>query len=123
MGRLYRQRKELQIGGKPKISGGMSAAEHEKLLADERRYAKEQEDFRRAQALQDEKDRIQRAADEKDRLAKEEQARIANIKEQEAMAVSEGDAQDASSKKQRIKNLDFFTALGTGVVNQGTKPK
>ena len=65
------------MGGRPKVLGGMSAAEHEKLLADERRYQKEQEDFRRAQALQDEKDRIQRAADEKDRIAAEEQARIA----------------------------------------------
>ena len=111
------------MGGKPKISGGMSPAEHEKLLADERRYSKEQEDFRRAQALQDEKDRIQRAADEKDRLAAEEQARIANIKNQEAMAVTEGEGQDAANNKQKIKNLDFFTALGTGVVNQGNKPK
>jgi hypothetical protein len=111
------------MGGKTKISGGMSAAEHEKLLADERRYQKEQEDFRRAQALQDEKDRMQRAADEKDRLAAEEQARIANIKDQEAMAVTEGEGQDAANDKQKIKNLDFFTALGTGVVNQGNKPK
>lgn len=111
------------MGGKPKISGGMSASEHEKLLADERRYAKEQEDYRRAQALQDEKDRIQRAKDEKDRQDKEELARIANIKEQEAMAVSEGDGQESARKKQNIKNLDFFTALGTGVVNQGIKPK
>ena len=111
------------MGGRPKIQGGMSAAEHEKLLADERRYQKEQEDFRRAQALQDEKDRIQRAADEKDRIAAEELARIANIKDQEAKAVVEGEGEQSARDKNKIKNLDFFTALGTGVVNQGTKPK
>jgi len=108
--------------GAPKIDGGMTAAEQEKLLADERKYQKEEEERRRTMAIQDEKDREARAEAERDRLAREEDLLIAEANLAEQTVIDEGDAAAKAKEKGKISNLDFFTALDKGVTSTKTSP-
>lgn len=109
------------MGGSPQISGGMTAPEQAKLLADERRFQDEQEERRRARALDEEKQREERDKLEQERLAQEEAQRIAGINKAEQDVIDESDA-NKSTKKASLSKVSFYTALGKGVVNKSEKP-
>lgn len=106
------------MGGAPTIQGGMTKAEQEQLLADERRYQDEQEQIRRERAKADEKDRALADQAERDRIKAEEAARIteANMAEQEAIAAATSMEEDTGQKKLAV---DFYGSLYNGV---GSRP-
>jgi hypothetical protein len=110
--------------GTPKIEGGMTYAEQQKLLADERTFQQQEEDKRRAQMLEDEQRREQAAEAERNRLAAEEAKRLAEINQAEE-AVIEEDEEAKKKKKSDLSKVSFYDALGKGVVNAATaeKPK
>jgi len=106
------------MGGAPTIEGGMTKAEQEQLLADERRYQQEQEDARRERAKADEKEREAAAQAERERIKAEEAARIAeaNIAEQESINAMTSMEQDTGQEKLAV---DFYGSLYSGI---GSRP-
>lgn len=103
------------MGGTPNIDGGMSYAERQQLLKEEREFQAEQEASRRAQALEDERKREEEARAERERLAQEEANRIAEINQAEEAVIEES---KATEKKSDLKKVSFYEALGKGISSE-----
>lgn len=107
--------------GAPSIDGGMTKAEQEELLADERRYQEEQEASRKATARMDEKLREEADKSERERIKAEELARIteADIAEQESIEASTS-MQDAETNDNDKIKVDFYSSLYSGAGDRPT---
>ena len=114
------------MGGGPKISGGMTFAEQQKLMQEERDFQKQQEAERRAAAEKAEADRIAREEAERARIKAEEEARLAAIasaeekaaKEAAYLGQQESEASSATSTGATTKLFDFYSALYSGMGNR-----
>jgi membrane protein involved in colicin uptake len=114
------------MGGAPRISGGMTFAEQQKLLQEERTFQKQQEDERRAAAEKAEADRIAREEAERARIKAEEEARLAGIaaseekaaKEAAYLGQQESEASSATATGATTKLFDFYSALYSGMGNR-----
>jgi hypothetical protein len=114
------------MGGSPKISGGMTYAEQQKLMQEEREFQKQQEAERRAYAEQEEAKRIAREEAERARIKAEEEARLAEIaaseekaaKEAAYLGQQESEASSATATGATTKLFDFYSALYSGMGNR-----
>jgi membrane protein involved in colicin uptake len=114
------------MGGSPKISGGMTYAEQQKLMQEEREFQKQQEAERRAYAEQEEAKRIAREEAERARIKSEEEARLAEIaaseekaaKEAAYLGQQESEASSATATGATTKLFDFYSALYSGMGNR-----
>lgn len=89
------------MGGGPTISGGMSQAEYQKLLDEQRKYADEAE-LKREQRLKEYE--TQRLAAEKELLTAQkmaEQAQISSQQEAEAQIASEIEAANKQTEQEK----------------------
>jgi len=107
------------MGGAPTIQGGMTKAEQEQLLADERRYQQEQEDARRERAKADEKEREAAAQAERERIKAEEAARIAEADIAEQEAIDAATSMEEEEEGREKLTVDFYGSLYNGV---GSRP-
>lgn len=101
--------------GSPRIDGGMTNAERQAALLEERKYQDEQEEKRRLQAIADEAEREERARMEQERLAAEEAQRIADINAAEQAVIDESEAQKAEEEKKPKLSTAFSSALLKGL--------
>ena len=99
--------------GAPKVSGGMSFAQQQTLLAEERAYQEKQEKERRLAAEDDEIKRLKRESDEEDVANK-----LTADAEREAIMESSGQAAVAGKRGtiagQNESMLDFYSSLYKG---------
>ena len=110
--------------GAPSISGGMTYAEQQKALKEEREFNQAQEDKRREQAIREERDREERDRLAKEKLAQEEAKRIADINAAEQAVIDEAKAQGTKAAKKESKtSISFFDALAKGISSSTEKPK
>ena len=106
--------------GAPKVSGGMTFAQQQTLLAEERAYQERQEKERRATAEDDEIKRLKRESDERDRLKNEEAVASKLSADAEREAIMESSGQAAVKGKmgtvtgQNESMLDFYSSLYRG---------
>lgn len=116
------------MGGKPKIQGGMTATEQQKVIQEERNYQKQEELARREAAIKAEEDRVRRETEERARIKAEEEKRLKEMAEAEALTASEaarrgsgvsrgqGDEEEESSISGLTNRLfDFYSALYSGM--------
>ena len=116
------------MGGSPKISGGMTYAEQQKLLQEERDFQKQQELERRQYAEQQEANRIKKEEEERARMKAEENARLAEMAAAEEKAAREAAylgqqesmSTTATTSGATTKLFDFYSALYSGM---GTRPQ
>lgn len=102
--------------GSPRIDGGMTNAERQAALLEERKYQDEQEEKRRLQAIADEAEREERARMEQERLAAEEAQRIADINAAEQAVIDESEAQKKVEEEKKPKlSTAFSSALLKGL--------
>ena len=107
------------MGGSPKISGGMTKAEQQELLAEERQFQQEQEERRRLMAEEEEDRRLAREDAEKQRVAAEEAEKIAAANRAEQALIEEAEGlEDQEEKEKGVMALNFFEALNKGVTTQ-----
>jgi uncharacterized membrane protein YqiK len=113
------------MGGSPKISGGMTYAEQQKLMQEEREFQKQQELERRAYAEEQEAKRIAKEEEERARIKAEEEARLAQIAASEEKAAKEAaflgqqeSESTATSTGATTKLFDFYSALYSGMGNR-----
>lgn len=113
------------MGGAPKISGGMTFEEQQKLLKEEREFQKQQEDERRAAAEKAEADRIAKEEAERARIKAEEEARLAEIAASEEKAAKEAaylgqqeSESTATTTGATAKLFDFYSSLYSGMGNR-----
>lgn len=111
--------------GAPKIQGGMTYQEQQKLLKEERDFQKQQEDERRAAAEKAEADRVAKEEAERLRMKAEEEARLAEIADAEKKAAKESAylAQQESEAAgttagATTKLFDFYSSLYSGMGNR-----
>lgn len=110
------------MGGSPKISGGMTAAEQSKLLAEERQFQQEQEERRRLMAEEEENRRVAREEAERQRVAAVEAEKISTANRAEQELIDEAESlEDQESKEKGVMALTFFEALNKGVTTQRPK--
>ena len=108
------------MGASPKIQGGMTYAEQQKLMQDERDFQKQQEAERQKAAADAETQRVAREAADRASIKAKEQAAIQETSQAEQEAILESQAQTYSSASKGIsgsntKALDFYSSLYTGV--------
>lgn len=108
------------MGGKPTISGGMTYAEQQKLMSDEREFQKQQEAERIKAAQDAETQRQAREQADRERIKAQENvaSQETTLAEQEAIleAKAQTDSQDARSiQGSNTKALDFYSSLYKGV--------
>jgi hypothetical protein len=108
--------------GAPSISGGMTADEQRKLLAEERQFQQEQEDKRRAMALEEEERRKREAEADRERLAAEEAARIESVNKAENAVIEEEKSLNENRPKPLMSKVSFYEALGKGMSAKAEKP-
>lgn len=115
------------MGGGPTISGGMTKAEYDAALAEQRDYATKAEAARDEKLAEYEKNRI---ASEKDLLQAQKNAELAKVTAQqdaEQMTAEEADAAAnaaASGGTSDTLSSNFYDALYTGVNgSNGERPK
>jgi len=101
--------------GSPKVQGGMTYAEQQKLMEEERVFQEKQEEERRQRAIKDEEERRQRDELERNRLKAEETQRLfeANKAEQEAIYASKP-KNEAEGKDGKLI-IDFYNSLYGGI--------
>lgn len=106
--------------GAPKVSGGMSFAQQQTLLAEERAYQERQEKERRLAAEDAEIKRLKRESDERERIKNEEDVanKLTSDAEREAIMESSGQAAVAGKRGtiagQNESMLDFYSSLYKG---------
>jgi hypothetical protein len=108
------------MGGSPKISGGMTYDEQQKLMADEREFQKQQEAERRQAAEDAETRRVAREQAERTKAKAEEQAAVQEATQAEQEAILEAQAQTEATQSGSIqgsntKALDFYSSLYNGI--------
>lgn len=116
------------MGGSPKIQGGMTFAEQQKLMQEERAFQKQQELERRQYAEEQEAKRIKKEEEERARIKAEEDARLAEIaaaetkaaKEAAYLGQQEAESTTATATGATTKLFDFYSALYSGM---GTRPQ
>lgn len=107
------------MGGSPKISGGMTAAEQQKLLAEERKFQQEQEERRRLMAEEEENRRIAREEADRQRVAAIEAEKISTANKAEQELIDEAESLEAKESKDKgVMALTFFEALNKGITTQ-----
>jgi hypothetical protein len=111
------------MGGAPTISGGMSQAEYQKLLDEQRKYAEEADLKREERLKQYEQDRIKAEKDllEAQKLA--EQAKITSQQDAEAEIAAEIEATQ-SEDQSTMSNLgrSFYDSLYKGLSPNAERP-
>ena len=108
------------MGGSPKISGGMTYDEQEKLMQKEHEFQAEQERIRIKAAQDAETQRVARErADREQMKAQEEAAKQESTRaEQEAILESQAETDSETNNSIRgsnIKALDFYSSLYQGI--------
>lgn len=107
------------MGGSPKISGGMTKAEQQELLAEERQFQQEQEERRRLMAEEEEDRRLAREEAERQRAAAQEAEKVAAADRAEQALIEEAEGlEDQEEKEKGVMALTFFEALNKGVTTQ-----
>jgi serine phosphatase RsbU (regulator of sigma subunit) len=107
------------MGGGPTISGGMTQAEYQKLLDEQRRYAEEADAKREEKLKQYEQDRIKAEKDllEAQKLA--EQQKITAQQEAEAQIAEELEAAQMSEEQEKTSGMrlgsSFYDAIYKGI--------
>jgi len=111
------------MGGAPTISGGMSQAEYQKLLDEQRVYADEAEAKREAKLAEYEQNRIKAEKDllEAQKLA--EQQKIAAQQDAEAQIAGEVQAMDQTQIKRATLGTDLAQSLLKGMSGTTERPK
>ena len=104
-------------GGGPTVSGGMSKAEYDAALAEQRDYATKADAAREAKLAEYEQNRL---ASEKDLVNAQKNAEMAKIiaqQDAEKMTAEEAEAaaNAASTTEQSTLSSNFYDALYTGV--------
>lgn len=104
--------------GSPKVSGGMTYDEQQRLMQEERDFQRKQEEERRAQAIKDEEERRKRDELERNRLKAEEAQRLfeANKAEEEAIRAT---LPKETGKDNKLV-VDFYNSLYGGVTKPNT---
>jgi hypothetical protein len=108
------------MGGSPKISGGMTFAEQQKLMADEREFQRQQEAERIKAAQDAETQRQAREKAERERIKAQENIATQEATQAEQEAILEAQAQTDAEQARSIqgsntKALDFYSSLYKGV--------
>ncbi len=108
------------MGGSPSISGGMTMAEQQKLMAEEREFQAQQENERRIAAEAAEVRREKRERDERERIKQEENIATKALADAEREAQLEAAAEDETKddagtiQGQNEAMLDFYSNLYRG---------
>lgn len=110
------------MGSKPKVQGGMTAAEQQAQLDKEHAFQLEQEKQRRQWALEDEAKRQEAEAQQREQMKKEENAAIQRktLAEQEAIMEAQAQATKdalASIDGQTGTTVDFLGSLTQGITS------
>lgn len=104
--------------GSPKISGGMTYAEQQKLMEEEREFQATQERERRAAAEAAEARRVGREKEERAQMKLMEEQAIGESKKAEEEAMLEAEAQAEGMTNMQTANrkaVDFYSSLYSGI--------
>ena len=114
------------MGGGPTISGGMTQAEYQKLLDEQRKYAEEADAKREAKLAEYEQNRIKAEKDllEAQKLA--EQQKITSQQDAEAQIASEIEASQMTDEQQKAEmnrlSSNFYDSLYKGLSPNAERP-
>lgn len=112
------------MGGAPSISGGMSQAEYQQLLMEQRKYA-EEADLKREQKLKEYE--TQRLQAEKDLINAQKIAEQEMISSQQAAEQQISEEIQASDQAEQTRadtlNQSFYDSLYRGLYGQGEQPR
>ena len=114
------------MGGRPSVSGGMTKAEYDAALAEQRDYASKADATREAKLAEYEQNRL---ASEKDLINAQKNAELSKMQAQQdaekmTAAEAEAAANAATTGQQSTLSSNFYDALYTGVNgSSGDRPQ